>query len=289
MIQMEELYEKILAELDLSKEVEDDELVEIIHRTLEEKGKESYIPLKQKSGLGKELFNTFRKLDILQELIEDDEITEIMINGTDHIFVEKQGKILELEKRFITRTKLEDVIQQIVAGSNRIVNEASPIVDARLPDGSRVNVVLYPVALNGPIVTIRKFPKENITMEQLVQWEAVGPELVPFLKRLMEAKYNIFISGGTGSGKTTFLNALSDFIPKDERIITIEDNAELRIKNVLNLVRLEARNANVEGTGEISIRDLIKSALRMRPTRIIVGEVRGSEAIDMLQSLICTI
>lgn len=289
MIQMEELYEKILAELDLSKEVEDDELVEIIHRTLEEKGKESYIPLKQKSGLGKELFNTFRKLDILQELIEDDEITEIMINGTDHIFVEKQGKILELEKRFITRTKLEDVIQQIVAGSNRIVNEASPIVDARLPDGSRVNVVLYPVALNGPIVTIRKFPKENITMEQLVQWEAVGPELVPFLKRLMEAKYNIFISGGTGSGKTTFLNALSDFIPKDERIITIEDNAELRIKNVLNLVRLEARNANVEGTGEISIRDLIKSALRMRPSRIIVGEVRGSEAIDMLQSLICTI
>ena len=288
MIQMEELYEKILAELDLSKEVEDDELVEIIHRTLEEKGKESYIPLKQKSGLGKELFNTFRKLDILQELIEDDEITEIMINGTDHIFVEKQGKILELEKRFITRTKLEDVIQQIVAGSNRIVNEASPIVDARLPDGSRVNVVLYPVALNGPIVTIRKFPKENITMEQLVQWEAVGPELVPFLKRLMEAKYNIFISGGTGSGKTTFLNALSDFIPKDERIITIEDNAELRIKNVPNLVRLEARNANVEGTGEISIRDLIKSALRMRPTRIIVGEVRGSEAIDMLQSLICT-
>ena len=285
MIQMEELYEKILAELDLSKEVEDDELVEIIHRTLEEKGKESYIPLKQKSGLGKELFNTFRKLDILQELIEDDEITEIMINGTDHIFVEKQGKILELEKRFITRTKLEDVIQQIVAGSNRIVNEASPIVDARLPDGSRVNVVLYPVALNGPIVTIRKFPKENITMEQLVQWEAVGPELVPFLKRLMEAKYNIFISGGTGSGKTTFLNALSDFIPKDERIITIEDNAELRIKNVPNLVRLEARNANVEGTGEISIRDLIKSALRMRPTRIIVGEVRGSEAIDMLQSL----
>ena len=285
MIQMEELYEKILAELDLSKEVEDDELVEIIHRTLEEKGKESYIPLKQKSGLGKELFNTFRKLDILQELIEDDEITEIMINGTDHIFVEKQGKILELEKRFITRTKLEDVIQQIVAGSNRIVNEASPIVDARLSDGSRVNVVLYPVALNGPIVTIRKFPKENITMDQLVQWEAVGPELVPFLKRLMEAKYNIFISGGTGSGKTTFLNALSDFIPKDERIITIEDNAELRIKNVPNLVRLEARNANVEGTGEISIRDLIKSALRMRPTRIIVGEVRGSEAKPVPVSL----
>lgn len=288
-IQIEELYEKILAELDLSKEVEDDELVEIIHRTLEEKGKETYIPLKEKSGLGKELFNTFRKLDILQELIEDDEITEIMINGTHNIFVEKQGEILELEKRFITRRKLEDVIQQIVAGANRIVNEASPIVDARLPDGSRVNVVLYPIALNGPIVTIRKFPKENITMDQLIEWEAVGKEVVLFLKRLIEAKYNIFISGGTGSGKTTFLNALSDFIPKDERIITIEDNAELRIRNVPNLVRLEARNANVEGSGEITIRDLIKSALRMRPSRIIVGEVRGSEAIDMLQSLICTI
>ena len=284
MIQMEELYEKILTEMDLSKEVEDDELVEIIHRILDEKGKETYISLRQKSGLGKELFNAFRKLDILQELIEDDEITEIMINGINNIFVEKQGQILELEKRFITRTKLEDVIQQIVAGSNRIVNEASPIVDARLPDGSRVNVVLYPIALNGPIVTIRKFPK-NITMEQLVRLEAVGQEMIPFLKRLMEAKYNVFISGGTGSGKTTFLNALSDFIPKDERIITIEDNAELRIQNVPNLVRLEARNANVEGTGEITIRDLIKSALRMRPSRIIVGEVRGREAIDMLQSL----
>ena len=283
MIQMEELYEKILTEMDLSKEVEDDELVEIIHRILDEKGKETYISLRQKSGLGKELFNAFRKLDILQELIEDDEITEIMINGINNIFVERQGQILELEKRFITRTKLEDVIQQIVAGSNRIVNEASPIVDARLPDGSRVNVVLYPIALNGPIVTIRKFPKENITMEQLVRLEAVGQEMIPFLKRLMEAKYNVFISGGTGSGKTTFLNALSDFIPKDERIITIEDNAELRIQNVPNLVRLEA--TNVEGTGEITIRDLIKSALRMRPSRIIVGEVRGREAIDMLQSL----
>lgn len=284
MIQMEELYEKILTEMDLSKEVEDDELVEIIHRILDEKGKETYISLRQKSGLGKELFNAFRKLDILQELIEDDEITEIMINGINNIFVEKQGQILELEKRFITRTKLEDVIQQIVAGSNRIVNEASPIVDARLPDGSRVNVVLYPIALNGPIVTIRKFPKENITMEQLVRLEAVGQEMIPFLKRLMEAKYNVFISGGTGSGKTTFLNALSDFIPKDERIITIEDNAELRIQNVPNLVRLEARNANVEGTGEINIRDLIRTALRMRPERIIVGEVRGEEALDMLQA-----
>ena len=214
MIQMEELYEKILAELDLSKEVEDDELVEIIHRTLEEKGKESYIPLKQKSGLGKELFNTFRKLDILQELIEDDEITEIMINGTDHIFVEKQGKILELEKRFITRTKLEDVIQQIVAGSNRIVNEASPIVDARLPDGSRVNVVLYPVALNGPIVTIRKFPKENITMEQLVQWEAVGTGACAIFKAADGSKIQYFYQRWNRFWENHFFKCIVGLHPK---------------------------------------------------------------------------
>lgn len=285
MIQAEELYGKILEELDLSREVEDEELIEMIHRVLEETAKENYIPLKQKTEIGKDLFNAFRKLDILQELIEDDDITEIMINGTENIFIEKGGELHQLEKRFMTRNKLEDVIQQIVASSNRIVNEASPIVDARLKDGSRVNVVLFPIALNGPIVTIRKFPKENITMEKLVQLESLNTEIVQFLKVLVHSKYNIFISGGTGSGKTTFLNALSDFIPKDERIITIEDNAELKIEGVPNLVRLEARNANVEGTGEITIRDLIRSALRMRPSRIIVGEVRGSEAIDMLQSL----
>ena len=285
MIRAEEFYGKILEELDLSKEVEDEELVERIHTVLEEAGKEVYISLKEKTILGKDLFNAFRKLDILQELIEDEEITEIMINGTENIFIEKQGQLYQLEKRFLTKEKLEDVIQQIVASCNRIVNEASPIVDARLKDGSRVNVVLYPIALNGPIVTIRKFPKEMITMEKLIQWESVSTETAMFLKMLMRAKYNIFISGGTGSGKTTFLNALSDFIPKDERIITIEDNAELKLTGVSNLVRLEARNANVEGNGEITIRDLIKSALRMRPSRIIVGEVRGSEAIDMLQSL----
>lgn len=285
MLQAEELHGRILQELDLSKEVEDEELVEIIHRILEEKGQEVYISLKEKTMLGKELFNAFRKLDILQELIEDEEITEIMINGTQNIFIEKHGQLLELNKRFATRRKLEDVIQQIVAGSNRIVNEASPIVDARLEDGSRVNVVLYSVALNGPIVTIRKFPKETITMEQLIGLESISREAAQLLEKLMSAKYNIFISGGTGSGKTTFLNALSNFIPKDERIIVIEDNAELKIEGVPNLVRLEARNANVEGSGEITIRDLIKSALRMRPSRIIVGEVRGCEAIDMLQSL----
>ena len=278
------LRRKLMERIDIASEPDDGEVLEEIDRLILGEEETRYLPVAQKTELRRQLFYSVRRLDVLQELLEDAGITEIMVNGYQHIFVERNGRIERYGKSFTSAEKLEDVIQQIVAGSNRIVNEASPIVDARLPDGSRVNVVLYPVALNGPIVTIRKFPKENITMEQLVQWEAVGPELVPFLKRLMEAKYNIFISGGTGSGKTTFLNALSDFIPKDERIITIEDNAELRIKNVLNLVRLEARNANVEGTGEISIRDLIKSALRMRPTRIIVGEVRGSEAIDMLQS-----
>lgn len=285
MFKAEELHERILKELDLSKEVNDDELVELIHHVLEEKGRETRISLKEKSTLGKELFNAFRKLDILQDLIEDDEITEIMINGTQNIFIEKEGHLYELDKRFTARNRLEDVIQQIVAGSNRLVNEASPIVDARLLDGSRVNVVLYPIALNGPIVTIRKFPKEAITMEQLIKWNSISQDVAEFLQKLVKAKYNIFISGGTGSGKTTFLNALSEYIPRDERLITIEDNAELQIKGIANLVRLEARNANIEGQGEISLRDLIRSALRMRPSRIIVGEVRGGEAIDMLQAM----
>lgn len=256
---------------------------------LQEVGQEEYIPLKRRTALGKELFNTFRKLDLLQDFLEDEEITEIMINGVQSIFYEKQGKIYESERRFISREKLEDVIQQIVAGSNRIVNEASPIVDARLSDGSRVNVVLAPIALNGPIVTIRKFPKEAITMNELIEWKSISTEVAEFLEILVAAGYNIFISGGTGSGKTTFLNALSQYIPKTERIITIEDNAELRILEVNNLVSLEARNANTEGCGAITIRDLIKSALRMRPDRIIVGEVRSAEAIDMLQAFICTI
>ncbi|MDV9527827.1 ATPase, T2SS/T4P/T4SS family, partial [Clostridioides difficile] len=226
-------------------------------------------------------FNAFRKLDLLQELLEDESITEIMINGTKNIFIEQDGRLSLTDKRFTSRDKLEDVVQQIVSGANRVVNEASPIVDARLPDGARVNVVLAPVALDGPIVTIRKFPKDTITMEQLIAWNSVSREAADFLTLLTAAKYNIFISGGTGSGKTTFLNALSQYIPGDERIITIEDNAELKIMDIPNLVRLEARNANVEGTGEITIRNLIKAALRMRPDRIIVGEVRSAEAIDM--------
>jgi len=285
MIEAEQLHARILARLDMTRDMEDEELTELIYEVLQEVSQEEYLSLDQKTMLGKELFNAFRKLDLLQEFLEDDDITEIMINGTQNIFIEKAGRISQSDKRFLSADKLEDVIQQIVAGSNRLVNEASPIVDARLADGSRVNVVLPPVALNGPIVTIRKFAKEVITMNKLMEWQSINSEVSGFLASLVAAGYNIFISGGTGSGKTTFLNALSQYIPKNERIITIEDNAELQIQNIKNLVRLEARNANVEGTGEVTIRDLIKSALRMRPDRIIVGEVRSAEAIDMLQAL----
>ena len=235
--------------------------------------------------MGRELFNAFRKLDILQELLEDDDITEIMINGTSNIFLEKNGVVYESDKRFVSSSRLEDVIQQVVSKINRYVNEASPIVDARLEDGSRVNVVLKPAALNGPIMTIRKFPKEKLTMDRLIELGSISEEVAGLLKKAVISKMNIFISGGTGSGKTTFLNALSDYIPEDERLITIEDNAELQITNIKNLVRLEARNSNIEGEGAISIRELIKTALRMRPERIVIGEVRGPEALDMLQAM----
>ena len=285
MIQAEQLHARILEELDMTREIEDEELTELIYRVLQEASSEEYLSLSRKTELGKELFNAFRKLDLLQEFLEDEGITEIMINGTRSIFFERDGRIHKSDKRFLSKEKLEDVIQQIVASSNRLVNEASPIVDARLADGSRVNVVLEPVAVNGPIVTIRKFGKDAITMDQLTAWNSISKEISDFLAALVAAGYNIFISGGTGSGKTTFLNALSQYIPKDERIITIEDNAELKLQDIPNLVSLEARNPNVEGTGAVTIRDLIKSALRMRPDRIIVGEVRGAEAIDMLQAL----
>lgn len=269
----------------MTRDPEDEELTDLIYRVLQEVSEQEHLTLQQKTELGRELFNTFRKLDLLQEFLEDDGITEVMINGTQHIFYEKEGRLYMSDKRFASREKLEDVIQQIVSASNRVVNEVSPIVDARLSDGSRVNVVLYPVAINGPVVTIRKFSREAITMEQLIEWGSVSREISEFLRKLVRAGYNIFISGGTGSGKTTFLNALSQYIPEDERIITIEDNAELKLQGIKNLVSLEARNANLEGRGAITIRDLIKSALRMRPNRIIVGEIRSEEAIDMLQAL----
>ena len=285
MIRKEQLYEQILEQIDLTKETDDEELQELIRTVLDEAADEEYISLSDKIRIGRELFNSFRKLDVLQELLEDDSITEIMVNGIDHIFYEKEGRIFRSKKCFLSQERLLDVIQQIVGESNRYVNEASPIVDARLKDGSRVNVVLNPVAVNGPILTIRKFPSEAITMEQLICIGSVTDEAANFLKKLVAAKYNIFVSGGTGAGKTTFLNALSNYIPKGERLITIEDNAELQIQGVQNLVRLEARGPNAEGEGAVTIRDLIKSALRMRPDRIIVGEVRGGEAMDMLQAL----
>lgn len=285
MLSTEKLEDMVLQRIDMTKEIEDDTLQEIIYQVLQECADEEYLTITKRVQLGKELFNTFRKLDIIQELLEDESVTEIMINGISNIFVERGGKLIELDKKFYSKRKLEDLIQHIVAGTNRIVNESSPIADARLEDGSRVNIVLAPVAINGPIVTIRKFAKESITMEHLIEWGSITQEVADFLKELVEARYNIFISGGTGSGKTTFLNALSEFIPCNERIITIEDNAELQLKNIPNLVSLETKVANVEGEGEINMRDLIKSSLRMRPTRIIVGEVRGGEVLDMLGAM----
>lgn len=281
----EKLKEMIMDRISYDREMTDEEIREIVDDALVQNGRELSLTLKDKQELSKELFYAIRRLDILQELTDDPKVTEIMINGKDHIFIERNGRLYRWEKQFSSKEKLEDVIQQIVAKCNRTVNEASPIVDARLENGSRVNVVLAPIALNGPIVTIRRFPEKPIQMEDLKRFGAITQEVIDFLRQLVVAGYNIFISGGTGSGKTTFLNALSDFIPKDERIITIEDSAELQILGVPNLVRLETRNANVEGCKEITMRDLIKSSLRMRPDRIVVGEVRGSEALDMIQAM----
>ena len=280
----EQLYEQVMLCMDMTRETGEEELQDIIRNVLDRVSAEEYIPLQEKIRISRELFNAFRRLDILQDLIEDEEITEIMVNGTENIFYEKSGRLYRSDRRFLSEERLFDVIQQIVGETNRYVNEASPIVDARLQDGSRVNVVLKPVAVNGPIMTIRKFPSEAITMKDLVNKQSITEEASKFIKKLVSAKYNIFVSGGTGAGKTTFLNAMSDYIPKDERIITIEDNAELQIQGVDNLVRLEARNANLEGEGAVTIRDLIRAALRMRPDRIIVGEVRGDETVDMIAS-----
>ena len=284
MIKSELLYEKVMLRLDMTRETGEEELQEIILAVIEEAAEEEFLPLSEKIRISRELFNAFRRLDILQDLIEDDSITEIMVNGTENIFYEKGGRLYRTDRHFISEERLCDVIQQIVGETNRYVNESSPVVDARLRDGSRVNVVLKPVAVNGPIMTIRKFPSEAITMEQLIRMGSLTREAAEFIRRLVEAKYNIFVSGGTGAGKTTFLNAMSDYIPKEERIITIEDNAELQIQGVDYLVRLEARGANLEGEGAVTIRDLIRSAFRMRPDRIIVGEVRGEETVDMISS-----
>ena len=284
MQRIEMLYEQVMLRMDMTKETGEEELQEIIRCVIDEEGRKEFLSLGEKIKISRELFNAFRRLDILQDLIEDDEITEIMVNGTENIFYEKKGKLYQTDRHFLSEERLNDVIQQIVGEANRYVNEASPIVDARLKDGSRVNVVLKPVAVNGPVMTIRKFPSDAVTMRQLIYMESLTKEAAAFLEKLVRSKYNIFVSGGTGAGKTTFLNAMTDFIPKDERIITIEDNAELQIQGVANLVRLEARGPNMEGEGAVTIRELIRSALRMRPDRIIVGEVRGEETVDMISS-----
>lgn len=275
----------LMEQLDLSRELSDGEILDAIDELILNQMRESCMPLKEKVQLRQELFYSVRKLDVLQELIEDESVTEIMVNGPDTIFVERGGKLSKWHKSFTSREKLEDVIQQIVGKCNRVVNESMPIVDARLENGARVNAVIYPVALNGPILTIRRFPEHPITMEKLIELGSLSQECAQFLRRLVQARYSMVIGGGTGSGKTTFLAALSEFIPCDERIITVEDNAELRIQGIENLVRLEAKMANVDGGASVTIRELIRTALRMRPDRIIVGEVRGGEAMDMLQAL----
>lgn len=279
------LRNRVQDRLDLSRELQDEEVRALIDEEILRQSQESYLLLEEKLQMQRELFNAMRRLDILQELIEDPEVTEIMVNGPEDIFIEKKGRLFRWNRKFSSRIQLEDVVQQIVSFCNRSVSRASPIADARLADGSRVNIVLDPIALNGPVVTIRRFPAEPVRIAQLTAWGSVTPEAVDFLKDAVRAGYNIFVSGGTGSGKTTFLNALSEFIPETARIITIEDNAELQLDRVQNLVTMEARMANLEGEREITIRDLIRTALRMRPDRIIVGEVRGAEAIDMLQAM----
>ena len=276
----QQLQETVRQRMDMSSELSDAQIGEIIDSVIMEKSREVYMSAVTKLTLRQELFNAIRRLDLLQELIDDKTVTEIMVNGADAIFYERDGRIYTWDRHFESREKLEDVIQQIVSRSNRQVNESIPIVDARLKDGSRVNVVLDPVALNGPILTIRKFPEEAITMEDLIRWESISQEAAEYLKVLVKAGYNIFISGATSTGKTTFLNVLADYIPKTERVITIEDSAELQIHGIENLVRMEVRQADGDGVSNVTLRDLIRTSLRMRPDRIIVGEVRGEEALS---------
>lgn len=272
----------LINRFDFTRDLSNEEIYSLIDNEIIETGRHQFISLTEKEQLRRILFNSIRGYDILQELIDDHEITEIMINGYNNIFIEKKGRLIKSNVRFSSPEKLHDVIQQIVSNVNRRVNEASPIADARLYDGSRVNIVLNPVALNGPVVTIRKFSESPMTIQNLIDFHSITIEAADYLKQLVVSGYNIFVCGGTGSGKTTFLNALSNFIPVTERVITIEDSAELQISNIPNLVRLEARQANTEGKNEITLRDLIRSALRMRPDRLLIGEIRGAEALDML-------
>ncbi|SNT08420.1 pilus assembly protein CpaF [Micrococcales bacterium KH10] len=281
---IESIRESIVSSSELSR-LDDDELREYIRDVLERELADSYTPIEEKVRVIQQVYGAIRGLGPLDSLLHDESVTEIMVNGPRNIFIERDGRVSRVDSYFENERRLEDVIQRIVGTAGREVNQANPIVDTRLPDGSRVNVVLPPIALEGATVTIRKFSREPMTVRKLIQYGSITPEVADFLDVLVKSKYNVFISGGTGSGKTTFLNALSNFIPKTERVITIEDSAELQIDNIANLVRMETRNANTSGTGEIDIRTLIRSSLRMRPERIIVGEVRGAEALDMLQAM----
>lgn len=276
--------EKILNTLEFREEISDEELEELIAQEISEFSRNKHISLMERVEIGKKILFSMRRLDVLQNILDNPNVTEIMVNGYDNVFVEIDGQLVRVKERFESEQRFRDIIQKIVADCNRVVNDSSPIVDARLKDGSRVNIVLNPIAINGPILTIRRFPKQPYTMSQLIQIGSIEEEQALFLEKLVKAGYNIIVSGGTGSGKTTMLNILSSFIPVDERIITIEDSAELQIQGIDNLVRLETKNANSEGTQAISIRDLVKTSLRMRPNRVIVGEVRGKEAMDMVCS-----
>lgn len=280
----ESLLQKVVAQLDMSADISDEKLQAVIDRTLIEEGRRSRLSLEQRFTYRRTLFNALRRLDVLSEIMEDEGITEIMVNGKEHIFIEKGGRLSRYQGSFSSEQRIFDIIQQIVAQVNRRVNEASPMVDARLKDGTRVNIVLPPVSVEGPVITIRRFPKIRLMMENLVIGGSISAEAAAFLKVLVRSGYNIFVSGGTGSGKTTFLGALSEFIPVEERVITIEDSAELCLPHLENLVRLEARPPNAEGEYEVTIRDLLRNALRMRPSRIVIGEIRGSEALEMLNA-----
>ena len=285
LVDVEKVKNDVLERMDALNDVTDEKIYECIDESLYVLGDNECLSIKDKLDLRKQLFNKIRGLDILEDLLSDDSITEIMVNGYKDIFVERNGKVEKLDLEFQDEGKLNDIVQRIVGNVNRRVNERNPIVDANIKGKYRVSIVLYPVALNGPIITIRKFKKDLIDMEKLIKLGSVSKELGDFFEKVVRSKYNIFISGSTNSGKTTLLNILSNYIPGDERIVTIEDSVELQIKGIENLVTLEARTGNVDEDVEITIRDLIKASLRMRPDRVIVGEVRGSECIDMLSAM----
>ncbi len=280
-----EIREKVRQNLDINTSLSDVKVLETIREIICDKGKDISIGIEKRKILERRIFNSLRRLDILQEFLEDEDITEIMINGSKHIFIEKNGELIETNQTFYSKEVLEDIIQKIAGSQNKIINETNPIIDTRLSDGSRVNIVLEPISIYGSTITIRKFPKAPMTLDKLLEFNTISMEIYDFLEKIVKAKYNIFISGGTSSGKTSFLNALIGKIPPEERVICIEDSAELSIKDIKNIVRLESRDKNIEGKNEITIRDLVKTSLRMRPDRLVVGECRGAETFEMLQAM----